>query len=134
MSKSTSFRRATMSRQVRLPPATRLSTHKAQALISTGVPSLDDILGGGLPVGSILLIEEDRQSEYSRILFSYFISQGIAATHKVCIASAEMGDIKSTLLPKLPGWGGERQGHVSNNNDESGAKAGSPAKDKETGD
>ncbi|KAJ2367955.1 Elongator subunit elp4, partial [Coemansia sp. RSA 2610] len=65
-----SFRKRVPESQTKLPPATRLNPHSAQLLVSTGVPSLDDLLGGGLPVGGILMIEEDRQTGYSNTLLS----------------------------------------------------------------
>ncbi|KAJ2841230.1 Elongator subunit elp4, partial [Coemansia erecta] len=72
-------------------------------LISTGVPSLDDLLGGGLPVGGVLLIEEDRKTGYSNTLLSYYSSQAIAAGHKLCVVNADQ-DVD--LATQLPGWAG----------------------------
>ncbi|KAJ2850016.1 Elongator subunit elp4 [Coemansia brasiliensis] len=96
-----SFRKRVPESQVKLPPATRLNPHSAQLLVSTGVPSLDDLLGGGMPVGGILMIEEDRQTGYSNTLLSYFSSQAIAAGHKLCVVNADQGvDLKA----QLPGW------------------------------
>ncbi|KAJ2076772.1 Elongator subunit elp4 [Coemansia sp. RSA 988] len=97
-----SFRKNTSGQQATKPPsATRLNPHSAQLLVSTGVPSLDDVLGGGLPVGGILLIEEDRQTDYSSTLLSYFASQAIAAGHELCIVDA---DQEVALKDQLPGW------------------------------
>ncbi|KAJ1944170.1 Elongator subunit elp4 [Kickxella alabastrina] len=99
---SSSFRkRVPAGQQAKPPPATRLNPHSAQLLVSTGVPSLDDVLGGGLPVGGVLLIEQDRQTGYSNTLLSYFASQAIAAGHKLCIVNADQNvDLKT----QLPGW------------------------------
>ncbi|KAJ2160156.1 Elongator subunit elp4 [Coemansia sp. RSA 552] len=98
-----SFRKRVPAAQAKLPPATRLNPQSAQLLVSTGVPSLDDVLGGGLPVGGVLLVEEDRGTEYSSTLLSYFSSQAIAAGHKLCVVNA---DKEVDLASQLPGWAG----------------------------
>ncbi|KAJ2787081.1 Elongator subunit elp4 [Coemansia interrupta] len=104
---SSSFRKRVPAGQAKQPPATRLNPHSAQLLVSTGVPSLDDVLGGGLPVGGVLLIEQDRQTGYSNTLLSYFASQAIAAKHKLCIVNA---DQDMDLAGHLPGWAGAVRG------------------------
>lgn len=56
------------------------------SLISTGIPSFDDILGGGQPVGSILtVLAPDEHSAWSRLVERYWISQGLAAEQDVVI-------------------------------------------------
>jgi elongator complex protein 4 len=56
------------------------------ALISTGVPSFDDILGGGQPVGSILtILAPDEHSAWSKLVERYWIAQGLAADQDVLI-------------------------------------------------
>lgn len=56
------------------------------ALISTGIPSFDDILGGGQPVGSILtVLAPDEHSAWSRLIERYWIAQGLAAEQDVVI-------------------------------------------------
>ncbi|KAJ3037996.1 Elongator subunit elp4, partial [Rhizophlyctis rosea] len=84
-----SFKRRIPTASSNPPPATRISAHNGQTLLSTGVPSLDDVLGGGLPLGSLLLIKEDRFTGYAHLLLKYFITQGIVAGHAVCVASAD---------------------------------------------
>ncbi|KAJ2721522.1 Elongator subunit elp4 [Coemansia sp. Benny D115] len=107
---SSSFRKNAPAGQAKPPPATRLNPHSAQLLVSTGVPSLDDVLGGGLPVGGVLLIEQDRQTGYSSTLLSYFASQAIAAGHKLCVVNA---DHPVDLASQLPGWAGAVRGSSS---------------------
>ncbi|KAJ2558649.1 Elongator subunit elp4 [Coemansia sp. RSA 1933] len=98
---SSSFRKRVTATQPKLPPATKINPHNAQLLVSTGVPSLDDLLGGGLPVGGVLLIEEDRKTGYSNTLLSYYSSQAIAAGHKLCVVNADQ-DVD--LAAQIPGW------------------------------
>ncbi|XP_072448694.1 elongator complex protein 4 isoform X3 [Chiloscyllium punctatum] len=82
----TSFQRKIRSQRV---PGTRPSLRNGQLLLSTGVPSLDYIIGGGLAVGTLLLIEEDSYESYSRMLLKYFLAEGIVSGHSLFIASAK---------------------------------------------
>ncbi|KAI7904975.1 Elongator complex protein 4 [Cokeromyces recurvatus] len=84
-----SFKKRNADQQPKLPPGTRLSAYNGQLLISTGVPSLDDILGGGQPVGTIMLIKEDRATTYAQLLLKYFLAQGISSGHHCAIASRD---------------------------------------------
>lgn len=59
------------------------------AYISSGIPSLDYVIGGGLPTGGIFLIEEDILGSYSRIILKYFLAEGIVCKHDLFISSAE---------------------------------------------
>ena len=49
-------------------PGTHTSVHNGLLLVSTGIPTLDDVLGGGLPVGSVLMVEEDKHTRFSSLL------------------------------------------------------------------
>ncbi|KAJ1731974.1 Elongator subunit elp4 [Coemansia biformis] len=114
-----SFRKRTSAPQAKLPPATRLNPHSGQLLVSTGVPALDDVLGGGLPVGGILLVEEDRHTGYSGALLSCFASQAVAAGHRLCVVDA---DRKVDPRAQFPGWAGATRGPLA-----AGASAGGDA-------
>ncbi|KAF9162346.1 Elongator subunit elp4 [Actinomortierella ambigua] len=88
-----------------LPAGCRLSAYNGQVLISTGVPSLDDILGGGLPLGTILLIQEDRQTSYGQLLLKYFLRQGIVAGDKCAVVSGD--ESPEAIVRSLMGIVGE---------------------------
>ncbi|KAE8606801.1 hypothetical protein XENTR_v10010872 [Xenopus tropicalis] len=81
-------------------PGTRPSVHNGQLLVSTGVPSLDHIIGGGLAVGTLLLIEEDTYGTYSHLLLKYFLAEGVISGHEVFVASAN--DDPTDTLQDLP--------------------------------
>ncbi|EIN13539.1 hypothetical protein PUNSTDRAFT_57059 [Punctularia strigosozonata HHB-11173 SS5] len=82
-----SFKRRVTSKQSALPPGTKASPASTATLItSTGVPSLDDILGGGLPLScSLLVLAPDVHSAYGELVCKYFVAQGLVAGQKVVI-------------------------------------------------
>uniref|UniRef100_A0A8C5S000 Elongator complex protein 4 n=1 Tax=Laticauda laticaudata TaxID=8630 RepID=A0A8C5S000_LATLA len=85
-------------------PGTRPSVRHGQLLLSSGVPSLDSVLGGGLAIGTILLIEEDVYGVYSNLLFKNFLAEGVVCGHNLFIASdkEEPGIILKELPCPLP--------------------------------
>lgn len=91
-------------------PGTKISAHSgSQVLVSSGVTSLDDFLGGGLPVGSITMIKEDKLTGYSRLLRNYFVAQGIASDQFICYASADEHNPSSSLRQLMSIVGEEKQ-------------------------
>uniref|UniRef100_A0A8B9SC37 Elongator complex protein 4 n=1 Tax=Apteryx owenii TaxID=8824 RepID=A0A8B9SC37_APTOW len=68
---------------------TRPAVRHGQLLLSSGLPSLDSVLGGGLAVGTLLLIEEDKFGVYSNLLFKYFLAEGVVSGHELFVASAK---------------------------------------------
>ena len=52
-------------------------------LVSSGLPALDRILGGGLVLGSSYLLEEDQYTQYGRDVFKYVVQSGILS-HQPC--------------------------------------------------
>jgi len=82
-----------------LPPGTKISVHNGQLLISTGLHEFDDILGGGVAIGSILLIEEDNPTNYSQHLLRYFLAEGFALNHEIMLLSP---DDPQSFVQNLP--------------------------------
>ena len=70
-----------------VPVGTRPSPSSPSTfLTSTGVPSLDDILGGGLPLScSALILAPDLHSAYGNLVHNYFLAQGLAVGHNVVL-------------------------------------------------
>lgn len=85
------------------PSGTRVSAYNSSLLLSTGIASLDDILGGGCPVGSILLLEEDRDTSYAKLLLKYWIAQGICCPgQRVLLAASSLDQTPGEIVSKLP--------------------------------
>ncbi|KAJ7344521.1 hypothetical protein JRQ81_000471, partial [Phrynocephalus forsythii] len=81
-------------------PGTRPSVRHGQLLLSSGLPSLDGVLGGGLAIGTLLLIEEDVYGVYSNLLFKHFLAEGIVCGHNLFIASDK--EHPADILKELP--------------------------------
>ena len=73
-------------KQPPLPAGCKPSIYNNQTVMSSGVAAIDFLLGGGLPLGSLVLIEEDELRTYSDLLLRYFLSEGILCGHKTVIS------------------------------------------------
>lgn len=71
----------------------------SQTLISTGLADLDRILGGGLPLGAVMLILEDAYCPHGSTLLRYFAAEGLACGQRVLWAAASKPEPHS--LPML---------------------------------
>ncbi|KAF5377686.1 hypothetical protein D9615_005236 [Tricholomella constricta] len=82
-----SFKRKGSAKQSQVFPGTRPSPATPSTLItSSGIPSLDDILGGGLPLScSLLVAAPDLHSSYGDLVQKYFIAQGLNCRHRLCV-------------------------------------------------
>jgi len=81
-------------------PATTVCVHTAQTLASTGVQSIDHIIGGGVSVGSILLVEEDAFVTYSNFLLNTFLAEGYNHDHDLIIVDLSKDSSHPIKLPK----------------------------------
>ena len=86
-------------------PGTTLSPKNLQLLTSSGVKSLDNLINGGLPLGTIVLLEDFYQdsntslastkaansqrqkTNYSKILLHHFLNEGITSGHDLFVGS-----------------------------------------------
>jgi len=93
----TSFRKRTVQKPIR---GTRTSPHTAQVITSSGNPYLDVVIGGGLPMGSICLIEEDRFMTHAKVLAKYFLAEGVISKQEIFLGSLD--DIPAEMLRRLP--------------------------------
>ncbi|KAJ3147247.1 Elongator subunit elp4 [Geranomyces michiganensis] len=84
-------------------PSTRISAANSTVLTSTGVPAIDALLGGGLPLHSTLLIHGDRFTAYARLLLSYYLAQGIASGNAICLADDDPQDFIQNLMAVVEG-------------------------------
>jgi hypothetical protein len=62
---------------------------QGQTLVSTGLADLDKILGGGLPLESVLLILDDGYTPHAATLLRYFLAEGAACGHSCLLATPE---------------------------------------------
>ncbi|KZT75188.1 hypothetical protein DAEQUDRAFT_761132 [Daedalea quercina L-15889] len=87
-----SFKRRTTTKQAPTPVGARISPGATSSFItSTGIPSLDDILGGGLPLScSLLTLAPDAHSAYGEVVQKYFVAQGLGCGQKVCIVDEDV--------------------------------------------
>lgn len=64
---------------------TRPSPDDGRATTSTGCRSLDNLLAGhaGLPMGKVLLIEENGTTDFAGALLRYYAAEGVVQDHKL---------------------------------------------------
>ena len=99
MASSSSFQRKSKSRVPAIPGAFP-SLFTSQLLTSTGIPDLDTLLGGGLVIGSILVLIEDVSANFSRLALKYFLSEGVANRHALLVTdSSPDGKLITQSLP-----------------------------------
>lgn len=84
-------------------PGVRPSPDDGRPTTSTGSRSLDNLLAGhaGLPLGKILLIEENGTTDFAGALLRYYAAEGVVQEHKVHVVG--LGEQWGRTLPGLIG-------------------------------
>ena len=97
-----SFKRKGASKQTAgtVYPGTQVSSaSNLSIIVSTGVVSLDDILGGGLPLSCLLLLAApDVHSSYGELIQKYFTAQGLADGHRVYIVGQDPDSFAKDIM------------------------------------
>ncbi|PVG04660.1 PAXNEB-domain-containing protein [Serendipita vermifera] len=86
-----SFKRRVQSNQA-IPVKGAIPSPTAPSLlqISTGVPSIDDLLGGGLPLGHIMtILAPDIHSAWGELIARYYIAQGLSTNQHIFVADQQ---------------------------------------------
>lgn len=73
-----------------------------QLLTSTGNTHLDGFLGGGVPLGSLVLLEEDAHGVHAATLARLFAAEGVACGHALALVSAAGRARQREWLASLP--------------------------------
>lgn len=100
-------RTSSFSRNVSAPPASTVPGLKygpnGTIFLSSGIPDLDKILGGGFHLGSLVMIIEDKNAPHHMLFFKTFMSQGLVHNQPVLYARPDESprDILGTLPSKL---------------------------------
>lgn len=67
-------------------------------LLSSGIPSLDDVLGGGIPLGTTCaVLAPDGHSAWGRLVERYLIAQGLAAGQDVVLVGGEGAGLRELV-------------------------------------
>ncbi|KAK5582909.1 hypothetical protein RB653_004498 [Dictyostelium firmibasis] len=121
-SSSSSLPTSTTTAAKKLPNGCKISIKNSNLLTSTGLSDLDDIIGGGIPIGSILMIEEDINSSYYMFLLKYFLAEGVLQQQGLFFSSL-IGIDPFEILNKLPARitkeeeiEADKNDNISNNN------------------
>lgn len=97
-----SFKRRDPSKQSNLKSyaGTRVSPASSSTInTSTGISSLDDLLGGGLPLScSMVIAAPDLHSSYGDLVQKYYVAEGLACGHRVCVIDAFAEDFLKDLM------------------------------------
>ncbi|BGO98723.1 hypothetical protein RTG_00986 [Rhodotorula toruloides ATCC 204091] len=92
---------------------TRPSPYNAAPLLSTGLTSIDDLLGGGLPLSTSLLIESDSPTSYAELLLKYWVAQGLECRQDVLVVASGLDGGPGGIVESLMEVDGGRPAETS---------------------
>ena len=86
-------------------PGTTPSLFNFQLLTSTGISGLDHLVGGGFPIGTVCLLENNPSlkshfdngesgQNYSQLIVQYFLAEGAFFAHKLFIAKNVLDNVQ----------------------------------------
>jgi elongator complex protein 4 len=105
-----SFKRRTAVKPIM---GTRPSPSNAAPLLSTGLTSIDDLLGGGLPLSTSLLIESDTPTSYAELLLKYWVAQGLECRQDVLVVASGLDGGPGGIVESLMEVDGGRPAETS---------------------
>ncbi|KAK4055495.1 Elongator subunit elp4 [Microbotryomycetes sp. JL201] len=69
---------------------TRPSPYNSLTLLSTGLSALDDILGGGLPLSTAMILQADDVTTYGDMLLKFWVAQGLESNHECVVVGSSL--------------------------------------------
>ncbi|KAI8026323.1 Kinesin-like protein KIN-14R [Camellia lanceoleosa] len=107
---ATKTRSSSFSRNVSVAPTSQVPGLKygpnGTIFVSSGIPDLDKILGGGFSLGSLVMVMEDTEAPHHMLLLRNFMSQGLVHNQPLLYASpsreprAFLGTLPNPILSK----------------------------------
>lgn len=71
-------------------------------IVSSGHKELDEYIGGGIALGTLLNIENDFYTNYGETILSYNIAEGLSHGHNIMVLSTKSLEKIDNLLSRLP--------------------------------
>lgn len=84
--------------------------------VSSGISDLDKILGGGIPLGSLVMVMEDAEAPHHMLLLRNFMSQGLVQNQHLLYASSSKDP--RGFLGTLPSPSSSKDGKLRNHDPE----------------
>jgi elongator complex protein 4 len=75
--------------------------HNGQCIVSSGHRQLDDLMGGGIPVGTMNLYTYDEGSTYCQQLHLYNLAESISHNHRTLVIAIDNLEAES-ILKSIP--------------------------------